>query len=117
MDPVEYEMLRHMWFPVARVADLGNGVTSGNILGEELVVYGDGRSVTVAEGFCPHRGVALRLGHPVPGPRGPAVRAAVRRRCQDGPLTDEPCSRNVQRPACPPRGGQAGASANLLWWC
>jgi phenylpropionate dioxygenase-like ring-hydroxylating dioxygenase large terminal subunit len=62
MDPVEYEMLRHMWFPVARVADLGNGVTSGSILGEELVVYGDGRSVTVAEGFCPHRGMALRLG-------------------------------------------------------
>ncbi|MFB6909119.1 Rieske 2Fe-2S domain-containing protein [Streptomyces sp. P11-1] len=62
MDPVEYEMLRHMWFPVARVADLANGVASGSILGEELVVYGDGGSVTVAEGFCPHRGVALRLG-------------------------------------------------------
>ncbi|MBD3550486.1 aromatic ring-hydroxylating dioxygenase subunit alpha [Streptomyces sp. JV180] len=62
MDPVEYEMLRHMWFPVARVADLKNGVASGSILGEELVVYGDEGSVTVAQGFCPHRGVALRLG-------------------------------------------------------
>ncbi len=62
MDPVEYEMLRHMWFPVARVADLKNGVASGSILGEELVVYGDEDSVTVAQGFCPHRGVALRLG-------------------------------------------------------
>ncbi|MEV5237854.1 Rieske 2Fe-2S domain-containing protein [Streptomyces cinnamoneus] len=62
MDPVEYEMLRHMWFPVARVADLEDGVAGGAILGEELVVYGDGHDVTVAEGFCPHRGVALRLG-------------------------------------------------------
>ncbi|WP_430383301.1 Rieske 2Fe-2S domain-containing protein [Streptomyces sp. P10-4] len=24
-------------------------------------MYGDGREVTVAEGFCPHRGGALRL--------------------------------------------------------
>ncbi|MFB6888206.1 Rieske 2Fe-2S domain-containing protein [Kitasatospora sp. NPDC056327] len=62
MDPVEYEMLRHMWFPVARLADLRDGVAGGALLGEDLVVYGDGHDVTVAEGFCPHRGVALRLG-------------------------------------------------------
>ncbi len=53
MDPVEYEMLRHMWFQVVRVADIENGVASGSILGEELVVSGDERSVTVVEGFCP----------------------------------------------------------------
>ncbi|MFI6511938.1 Rieske 2Fe-2S domain-containing protein [Streptosporangium sp. NPDC050855] len=62
MDSIEHEMLRHIWFPVARVSDLENGVASGSILGEELVLYGDGGSVTVAQGFCPHRGVALRLG-------------------------------------------------------
>ncbi|WP_432280708.1 Rieske 2Fe-2S domain-containing protein [Streptomyces luomodiensis] len=62
MDSVEHEMLRHLWFPVARVADLHNGVAGGSILGEELVVYGDGDRVTVAQGFCPHRGAALRLG-------------------------------------------------------
>ncbi|WP_222708232.1 Rieske (2Fe-2S) protein [Streptomyces sp. PBH53] len=38
---------------MARVADLLDGVAD--------VVYGDGRDVTAAEGFCPHRGGALRL--------------------------------------------------------
>ncbi|GGS09967.1 Rieske 2Fe-2S domain-containing protein [Streptomyces sp. MBT70] len=47
---------------MARVAGFLDGVAGGANLGEELVVYGDGRDVTVAEGFCPHRGVALRLG-------------------------------------------------------
>lgn len=61
-DPVAYETLRRVWFPAARVVDAGNGVTSGSILGEELVVYGNEGSVTVAQGSCPHRGVALRPG-------------------------------------------------------
>ncbi|MFJ8692617.1 Rieske 2Fe-2S domain-containing protein [Streptomyces roseolilacinus] len=62
MDQIEYNLLRHTWFPLARLDDLKDGVASGHILGEELVVYGDGGNVTVAQGHCPHRGVALRLG-------------------------------------------------------
>ncbi|MFE5123710.1 Rieske 2Fe-2S domain-containing protein [Streptomyces sp. NPDC056669] len=78
MDPVEYEMLRHMWFPVARVADMENGVASGSILGEEPVVYGDEGRVTVAQGFCPHIGVALRLGPARRSAGIPLPRLAVR---------------------------------------
>lgn len=39
MDPLEYALPRHTWFPVARVADFGKGVTSGDTLGAELVVW------------------------------------------------------------------------------
>lgn len=62
MNTDEYEMLQHVWFHVVRVADLTDGITDGNILGQELVVYGERDSVTVAQGLCPHRGMALRLG-------------------------------------------------------
>lgn len=62
MHEVEYEFLRRTWFPVATLADVDRGVVGGNVLGEELVVYRTGGRVTVAQGRCPHRGMALWLG-------------------------------------------------------
>jgi phenylpropionate dioxygenase-like ring-hydroxylating dioxygenase large terminal subunit len=62
MDDVEYRLLCQTWFPVARSEDAARTVVEANILGTELVVFTvDGR-VTVAEGRCPHRGMALWLG-------------------------------------------------------
>lgn len=62
MDEVEYRLLRHTWFPVARSEDVGGNAVAANILGEDLVVFSVDGKVTVAEGRCPHRGVALWLG-------------------------------------------------------
>lgn len=62
MDEIEYELLRRSWFPVARIEDLACGVVAGNILGTELVVYQANGRTTVADGRCPHRGMALWLG-------------------------------------------------------
>ena len=63
MLPGEYEMLRHVWFPLARVEDVAKtGVVGANILGEELVVYRVAGVSTVAGAYCPHRGMALSLG-------------------------------------------------------
>jgi phenylpropionate dioxygenase-like ring-hydroxylating dioxygenase large terminal subunit len=58
----EYEFLRRTWFPVARVADLADGVAAGNILGNALVIYRVGAKLTVAGSVCPHRGMALQYG-------------------------------------------------------
>jgi phenylpropionate dioxygenase-like ring-hydroxylating dioxygenase large terminal subunit len=58
----EYELLRRTWLPVARTSDLDNGPVAGNILDAELVVYRVDDRITVAEGRCPHRGMALWMG-------------------------------------------------------
>jgi phenylpropionate dioxygenase-like ring-hydroxylating dioxygenase large terminal subunit len=61
--PTEYEMLRHQWFPLARIEDVERtGVVAANILGEELVVYRVDGVTTVAGAFCPHRGMTLSFG-------------------------------------------------------
>ena len=61
--PAEHEMLRHVWFPLARVEDVAKtGVVGANILGEDLVVYRVAGVSTVAGAYCPHRGMALSLG-------------------------------------------------------
>jgi phenylpropionate dioxygenase-like ring-hydroxylating dioxygenase large terminal subunit len=63
MLPAEYEMLRHAWFPLARIEDVAKtGVVGANILGEELVVYRVAGVSTVAGAYCPHRGMDLGLG-------------------------------------------------------
>jgi phenylpropionate dioxygenase-like ring-hydroxylating dioxygenase large terminal subunit len=62
MDEIEQRMLRRTWFPVARLEDVQAGVVAGNILGTELVIYRAGGRTTVAQGRCPHRGMALWLG-------------------------------------------------------
>jgi phenylpropionate dioxygenase-like ring-hydroxylating dioxygenase large terminal subunit len=59
----EYGLLCRTWFPVARLADLGDGVAAGNILGNALVIYRVGDELTVASSVCPHRGMALHYGH------------------------------------------------------
>src|SRR5262249_52737160 len=62
MDQVEYQLLRRVWFPVARIEDVTDGLVQGNILGPELVVYRVGGVATVAEAYCPHRGMPLWMG-------------------------------------------------------
>ena len=62
MDAVERRLLERTWFPVARTEDVADGVVRGNILGTELVVFRAGRKLTVADGYCPHRGAALWMG-------------------------------------------------------
>lgn len=117
MDPIEHDMLRHLWFPVARVADLRNGVASGALLGEDLVVYGDEREVTVAEGFCPHRGVALRLGR---------TREGALECPYHGWLFEAGSGRCTRVPSLPPGAGRPRATLRtypsriahgLVWSC
>lgn len=63
MEETEHRLLRRTWFPLARIEDIGEStVTAANILGTELVVHRAGGRITVADGHCPHRGMALRLG-------------------------------------------------------
>lgn len=60
---VETELLRRVWFPVARVQDVVAGPQRGLLLDTELVIWRapDG-TVTVAQGMCPHRNAALADG-------------------------------------------------------
>ncbi|MDH6136210.1 phenylpropionate dioxygenase-like ring-hydroxylating dioxygenase large terminal subunit [Kitasatospora sp. MAA4] len=62
MDQAEHQLLRHTWFPVARIEDVADRPVSANILGTRLVVYRIGDSITVAQADCPHRGVDLAMG-------------------------------------------------------
>jgi phenylpropionate dioxygenase-like ring-hydroxylating dioxygenase large terminal subunit len=62
MDQVEHQLLRRVWFPLARIEDVADGVVQGNILGTELVVYRVGGVTTVAGATCPHRGMPLWMG-------------------------------------------------------
>jgi phenylpropionate dioxygenase-like ring-hydroxylating dioxygenase large terminal subunit len=66
LEETERRFLRHVWFPVARHDDVGDGVVRAQVLGEDLVVYRLGDRVVVAEGYCPHRGMAMWLGTPTP---------------------------------------------------
>jgi phenylpropionate dioxygenase-like ring-hydroxylating dioxygenase large terminal subunit len=63
----ELEMLAHTWFPVARLQDLDQGPAQATLLDRELVVFSGGGGVTVADGWCPHRGMKLSMGQVVGG--------------------------------------------------
>lgn len=63
------EYLRRFWQPVAFVQELGDVPTRVRIMGEDLVVFRDGRGqVGVLELHCSHRGASLEFG--VIGERG-----------------------------------------------
>jgi len=62
MDDLERQLLSRTWFPLARVADVERGPVAAAILGTELVVYPGPDGPTVAQGRCPHRGMALWRG-------------------------------------------------------
>lgn len=63
MDEIERSLLRGVWLPVARLADLGaDGVAPAAILGTPLVVFRVDGVTTVADAACPHRGAALWMG-------------------------------------------------------
>lgn len=59
---VEADLLRHTWFPVARIEDVDGGPRHGRILDSDLVVFRAGGRITVADGRCPHRGMAMWQG-------------------------------------------------------
>lgn len=63
MDAEETRLLRGSWLPVCRVADVaGDAVLQARVLDVDLVVYSSDGVLTVAEGRCPHRGMALWKG-------------------------------------------------------
>src|SRR5215471_9055306 len=64
MDPNEEQVLRRMWFPVARSGDVASAPVEAELLGERLVVFRPGPDVAapVATDRCPHRGARLSLG-------------------------------------------------------
>jgi phenylpropionate dioxygenase-like ring-hydroxylating dioxygenase large terminal subunit len=61
-DELERDLLRRVWFPVARIEDVEQGPVAGRILDTELVCYRVDGVTTVAQGRCPHRGMALWKG-------------------------------------------------------
>jgi phenylpropionate dioxygenase-like ring-hydroxylating dioxygenase large terminal subunit len=62
VEPGEFELLARTWFPVARLQDLDSAPAQATLLGQELVVYRGPAGVTVADGWCPHRGMKLAMG-------------------------------------------------------
>ncbi len=63
MEEAELELLRRTWCVIARSADLAEGAVLGvTLLGERLVAVRSAGRVTLAQGYCPHRGMALWLG-------------------------------------------------------
>jgi phenylpropionate dioxygenase-like ring-hydroxylating dioxygenase large terminal subunit len=59
----EQQMLAHMWFPVARVQDVGpDRPVAATLLDRRLVVYRTAGGVAVARDRCPHRGARLSAG-------------------------------------------------------
>lgn len=58
------ELLRRYWMPIAAVAELDDSPTKAvRLLGEDLVLYKDGRGqYGLIERRCPHRGADLALG-------------------------------------------------------
>jgi phenylpropionate dioxygenase-like ring-hydroxylating dioxygenase large terminal subunit len=68
MQPHEMQMLERMWFPVARVEDVGSDRPFGaDVLGRRLVVFRGAGGVAVATDRCPHRGGRLSHGRMVDG--------------------------------------------------
>jgi phenylpropionate dioxygenase-like ring-hydroxylating dioxygenase large terminal subunit len=63
----EADLLGRLWFPVARLQDVQPGPAQAVLLGRELVVFGGPAQVTVADGWCPHRGMKLSMGEVVEG--------------------------------------------------
>ena len=68
MQSQEVQMLERMWFPVARVEDVGPDRPFGaEILGRRVVVFRDSATVAAAADRCPHRGGRLSDGRMVEG--------------------------------------------------
>jgi vanillate O-demethylase monooxygenase subunit len=64
----ELELLRRLWFPVARVEDVGHErPAAAELLDTKLVVYRGSGPPTVATDRCPHRGSKLSMGRMVNG--------------------------------------------------
>jgi phenylpropionate dioxygenase-like ring-hydroxylating dioxygenase large terminal subunit len=62
VERTESALLSRLWFPVARLQDVQPGPAPATLLGRELVVFGGDAGITIADGWCPHRGMKLSLG-------------------------------------------------------
>lgn len=60
--PSDWAILARCWFPVARLADVGERPLAATLLDTRLVVYRTSVGVHVARDLCPHRGVPLSMG-------------------------------------------------------
>jgi len=60
--PSDWAILSRHWFPVARVADVGEKPHATMLLDVRLVVYRTTSGLHVARDLCPHRGVPLSMG-------------------------------------------------------
>ena len=65
MYPHETEMLKRLWFPVARESDVAPGPFAAELLGNRIVLYRTSAGITAAGDRCPHRWVRLSLGRTV----------------------------------------------------
>ncbi len=61
-EPGDWAILARQWFPVARLADLGDKPMAVTLLDLPLVVFRAGDTVRVARDLCPHRGLPLSMG-------------------------------------------------------
>jgi vanillate O-demethylase monooxygenase subunit len=61
-DEQDWNILAQYWYPVARIADLGDPPQAVILLDQPLVVYRAGDDIVVADDLCPHRGVPLSAG-------------------------------------------------------
>src|SRR5579871_3838098 len=59
--PHETELLKRLWFPVARESDVDPGPVAAELLGQKIVLYRTSAGITAAGDRCPHRWVRLSL--------------------------------------------------------
>ena len=60
--PEDWAILSAQWFPVARIADVGERPLAVTLLDLPLVIYRAGDAIRVARDLCPHRGSPLSMG-------------------------------------------------------
>jgi phenylpropionate dioxygenase-like ring-hydroxylating dioxygenase large terminal subunit len=61
-EPGDWAILARHWFPIARLADLGEAPLAATLLDVRLVVFRTTAGIRVARDLCPHRGVPLSMG-------------------------------------------------------
>ena len=59
----DWDILAQHWYPIALARDISDQPQGTVLLDMPLVIYKMGNEIIVAKDACPHRGVALSLGH------------------------------------------------------
>src|SRR4051812_47615532 len=100
------ELLRRYWHPIALVADAGTTPKPVRVLGEDLILFRDGRgNAGLVEARCCHRGTTLYYGR---------VEERGIRCCYHGWLFDTE-GRCVEQP-CEPEGGLKRDRVRQPWY-